>query len=273
MYNKNILENIETFGEYYFDNFLKNKYKKKDLKENWWKGLLFFFAHIFSQGRRDIISGMVMNNAIIVLKKHIFEDDAKASFNNLKNNNWETIEGELSKVIGPGKIGKKRDIEMTIFCLKFIENIPEMNIIKYSIEKVKKGNLHEHYMELLQLRQIGPKIASFYLRDIIMFYKLEKDLEKHINGDYTDLLPIDTWIKKNAIKFNIINEEETDDNQIRKNINEVCIKNNISPMYFNAGLWYIGSHAYEILNIKKTQTAYNRSVYAAPPTGAWPPFG
>jgi hypothetical protein len=208
MNNKNILANISTFGNYYVENYLRNKYNVMKLLDDWWESLVFLFSHIFFQARKEDISEKAMKQAVETLAKYFFNEKRNIEYKRLNDNKWNIIRNELLKVIGPGKIGKTRDVDMTIECLNFIGKLPNKNIVKYSKDKVQNKKIHNHYNELLKLKQIGPKIASFYLRDIVMLFDMEDTLSE---TDYKDLQPIDTWVKKIAIKLNVINGHECDD--------------------------------------------------------------
>lgn len=253
--NKNMnLINISTFGDYYIEKYL-NDYDIKILLENWWEATIFLFSHIFYQGRKDVISERVKERAIDIFKNYFSDEKRNTAFKKMEKDDFKEVRKELLNVIGPQKVGKTRDIDMTIDCLKFIGKLPDKNIVKYSKKEVENRNLYNHYNELLKLIQIGPKIASFYLRDVVMLFNLDNILN---NVDYKILQPIDTWVKRIAKEFNIITGNEND-NEIREKIINICLKNNVSPLKYNAGTWYVGSHSFDIVMENIDKICYRQS--------------
>lgn len=121
--------------------------------------------------------------------------------------------------------------------LRFIVNNCEgYNILRHSIQSIKNGNVTELSKELHSIVSIGDKITSFYLRDTVFVYELDHYLRPE---DYYYVVPIDTWARQIVAKLGI----EAD----AKAIALICQQNNISPIKFNQGAWYIGSHSLSVL--------------------------
>lgn len=167
--------------------------------------------------------------------------------------NWEPLKKELEKKIGKGKVGKARDVEMVISTLKYISRISNRNIIVHSIERINSGKIEDHYKELQYqynqangIYQVGPKIASLYLRDVVSLFQLEDKLSE---DDYIYLQPIDTSVRKVAIKIGLVtnSENEVNDEEIRKKIVKLCQEFHCSPLQFNHGAWYTGNYAFDLL--------------------------
>lgn len=146
-------------------------------------------------------------------------------------------------------MGRGRDIEMVISILGFISKINDRNIVKYSISRIQNGNIIDHFNELQTIRSIGPKCSSFYLRDLSCIFPLDEAIKEE---DLIYLQPIDVWVKKVALKVEIINKGENE-TEIRKNIVGACLKSGVSPTKFNQGAWYLGSNSFDILidNLKR----------------------
>lgn len=106
---------------------------------------------------------------------------------------------------------------------------------------------------MLQIRYIGPKISSFYLRDLVCVFN---DFKFNAN-EQIYFQPIDSWVGKILIKLNFLKELKITkkiDNLngkelylLRQNIVNKCLESGISPIEFNQGAWYIGKNSFDIL--------------------------
>lgn len=226
-------------------------YDPSMLASNWFSALTFFLNRASFQGRRDEVSYRVYQQIWNVLEP-VFSSDLDGSNYKLnRQNNWEAIRSELQQRIGKGKVGKARDIEMVLSSLSFISNIPDYNIVAYSVQRIKRGELADHYRELQQfgnigqagIVQIGPKIASFYLRDVVAIYRLG-DLVTDDDAFY--LHPVDVWVRKLLLKTRDIDIGATN-STTRQSIVEICKEHHCSPVEFNQGAWYVGYYAFDLL--------------------------
>ena len=108
---------------------------------------------------------------------------------------------------------------MVLSILDFIGNLPSLNIIGYSVQKIRSGEIREHYDELQRdMVQVGPKIAAFYLRDVVSLYQLE-DLVPEESAFC--IQPIDVWVRKLVKKMGMVGDRASDDD-IRKAIIALC---------------------------------------------------
>ena len=213
------------------------------LLQNWWQGLLFFLHYSFYQGRRDTISIKVENAAMQVLNKYI-KGVNENELLHLKKDKFHNLREDLKQVIGKGKIGRGRDIQMIISILDFVCNLEEKNLTKHSLNKIKDDRIEDHYNELQEIISIGPKITSLYFRDLICLYSLEKHLSKE---DLVFCQPIDTWLRKVVYKIGIISDIKMKDLNVREKIVEACLRLNVSPIKFNQGAWYVGYYSFDIV--------------------------
>ncbi|HLC54864.1 MAG TPA: hypothetical protein VJK07_04550 [Candidatus Nanoarchaeia archaeon] len=237
------IKKIINYGDRYIEKHLTGVFDIDLMLKNWWKGLQFFLSRSFYQGRRDTISMRVEEKAMNVLKKYI-EDNGNDATVLLNENNFPDIKNALREVIGKGKIGRGRDIEMVISILDFVSKLEEKNIVNYSISKIKSGTVKEHFYELQKIISIGPKITSFYLRDLICMYSLDKHMS---NEDLIFLQPIDTWVRKVALKVRIIDDIDEQDSSVREKIIKACLDLNISTIKFNQGAWFLGYNSFDIV--------------------------
>lgn len=247
--NSESIKKIEHFGDKYIEKYLTNVFNKDLMRKDWWEGLKFFLSRSFAQGRTDAISMRVEEKAMNILEKYI-EDHGGDPIVILKENNHTVIRNALEEVIGKGKVGRGRDIEMVISILKFVSKLEEKNLVTYSIYEIEKGNLKQHYDKLQEIYSIGPKISSFYLRDLICMYSLEEKMSKE---DFKFLQPIDTWVRQVAFKVGIIDKSDEKDSLVREKIVKACLNLNVSTIKFNQGAWFLGHNSFDILleNINK----------------------
>ena len=252
---ENIMSKIAHFGERFEREYLCKEYLScknvdvEQLEENWWEALKFFVTRLFYQGRRDDLSIRVERKAFEVLGKY-FNDplEREENFQTLEASSWNQLKVALQAVIGKGKVGRGRDIDMVIDTFEFISRLPDKNIVRYSVEMIRNNKLAELWSGLQKskskdgIRSVGKKIASLYLRDLVTILSLEQEVS---NDQQIFLQPIDTWVKQIANKIGI--EETKDDMKLRKMVIERCRRVNQSAIKFNEGVWYIGSHSLDIL--------------------------
>lgn len=100
--------------------------------------------------------------------------------------------------------------------------------------------------ELRKIRQVGYKTCSLHLRDTVSFFQLENYLSQ---PDFDLLQPIDTWVYQMAIKLGIIDAKMTLEKLAAKRhiITEAAKTAGVSPIEFNQGLWYLPTHAVDLL--------------------------
>lgn len=248
MINHNLLQTIASFGFRYERENL-TRWDKEKLLANWWQGLNFFVNYSCFQGRRDILSERVYQAIKPILNAAFGGEDRDARFEEHKGEDWRRIRASLAEKIGVKRVGKPRDIEMVISTLRFVSRIPDRHMVRYSIDQMRRGNLEGHFRELQHslskdgIVQIGPKIAAFYLRDVVMLFHLEDEIPpEHLYC----LQPVDTWVANVAFELGLVNQK-SDFAMIQRDLTDQCHQAGVSTLYFNAGAWYAGSHAYQIL--------------------------
>jgi hypothetical protein len=237
------IKKIINYGDKYIERHLTDVFDTNLMLKDWWAGLQFFLSRSFYQGRRDTISMRVEEKAMDVLQEFVKTNNNDATFL-INPNSFLEIKNALKEVIGKGKIGRGRDIDMVISILDFVSKLTERNIVNYSISKIKNGKIKDHFFELQKIISIGPKITSFYLRDLICMYSLEKYMSEE---DLIFLQPIDTWVRKVALKVGIIDKNNEDDSVVREKIVKACLDLNVSTIKFNQGAWFLGYNSFDIV--------------------------
>lgn len=133
---------------------------------------------------------------------------------------------------------------MLVGIFQFIAALPEKNLTLYSLSRIRAGKLADHYHELDGIWQIGTKVASFYLRDLVCIYGLDTFVAK---DDLKFLQPIDVWVRKVAHRLGVTSDENCPENQVRSRIIEACAQTGVSAFKFNQGAWYLGKNAFNIV--------------------------
>lgn len=200
----------------------------------------FFISHVVEQAKNA--------ESADKLRRTIKETVTEMLFNEgMKTGKWGLIHRRLKSRFGKwgkgkrrhkknkprnGKAGKQRDADMVTDSLEFVRTLRDQTLVKYSRDQVEAGRLLRHWTELKEeIRQIGPKTAAFYLRDVAMLYGLENKISKE---DFECIQSVDTWVHK-FVKERVGKVSLKEANSL---VNEFCLKKEISPLVFNAGVWY-----------------------------------
>jgi hypothetical protein len=242
--NKAMIKAILEYGARYRKELLLREWTREQLLEDWQAALRFFFSKAFYQGRSDAMSARVEKAAVEVL-------DFNFSHADLRLANWDldVLRRELHDKVGKGKVGKARDIEMVISCLRFVNRLPDSNIVAYSVRRIEAGEIGQHYDEIQRSKnksgifQVGPKIAAFYLRDVVSLYELEDNISAEFQ--FT-LQPIDVWVRRVAYDTGMVPKRGSDQ-LIAQAIADLCNEEGCSPLQFNQGAWYAGANAFSLL--------------------------
>jgi hypothetical protein len=264
--NRSLLDFIVSCADRYFAENLAG-YDRQKLETDWLEAFDFLLWHICYQGRKDEMSKRVYDASIATFRKEFSgaQEDMKYALH--QANSWNDIRVQLGESIGKGKVGKARDVEMIVSALGFIGDLPQRNIVAYSVARINDGHLKNHFLELQAaescngITQVGPKVAAFYLRDIVSLFKLEGKVDSESTFA---LVPVDTWVRQVATKVGIT-DEEADSEATRRAIVKVCEESGIQVVRFNQGAWYIGNHALElILNLPDPVLMLATSLWTQP---------
>ncbi len=128
-----------------------------------------------------------------------------------------------------------------------------LNIATHTRDLISSGDTTEAYNFIKDIRGIGEKIASFYLRDIVYLSGID---EENIS-DLHLLQPIDTWLEQTLkILFNFDAQKNLHEKQ--KLIVDLCKEAEVSSISFNQGAWVLGSQiAGEFETFKKSLIDYD----------------
>jgi len=236
---RRLILNIANLSEKYHQEYLPKRSKDK-LLNDWYYAFQFFLDHTLLQGRSDRVSKKVVE-AVLEVSEHnrnIIEEG-------FKSGSWEDLTVKLFERIGKGKVGKRADVNHVIDSLKFLrEKISDRNVVKYTVDEVKAGRVMQVYEELDRIRQVGDKVACFYLRDVVSLFELEACVPKEHRRL---LLPIDTWVRKFAKEYLVEGAKDPKDDEIKQKILKVCDDYGVSPAKLDQGIWYAGFNSYNVL--------------------------
>ena len=230
----NKIKAIEKYGHLYVERFLQKQIASKaDIYNDPQRAIEFFFMKVFYRGRRDELSERFINAALKTIReRRPSKNYDKTLFNN--------------QLISNG-VNNGHDRRMVLEVLDFTFNSLgpySNNIVQYTIHQIKERKIADVFNELIGIHAIGNKLASFYLRDVIIIYQLEKLLKP---DEFRYCQPIDTWVKQVALKIGIITQKNEDIEDTKNAIIETCLDAGLSPLLFNAGMWMVGDQSFELL--------------------------
>lgn len=141
------------------------------------------------------------------------------------------------------------DLLMVIKVLSYLVEKNITNTALYANEKILSGEIKILFDELNKIIGVGNKLTSFYLRNMAAVLKIPSSI---LRGNYKYVLPIDTWILKALIKIcgkETIKEKQYlyNPNPIKEIMIKICEENNVDPIAFNQGCWYVGFNSYDLL--------------------------
>ncbi|MDY6892883.1 MAG: hypothetical protein SVO26_04095 [Chloroflexota bacterium] len=253
------LKKIEAFSEKYINLLTSETMAFREagswekVRQDWWLALIFFFDRAFYQGRSDKISSYFEQATIKAMDSVLPGSSSEERLLSLEklgdwldrekwgsqgNPLWDALCKKYD--IGEGKkygTGRESDRKMVLSSLNFIVNhCDNYNILEHSIQNIQNGEIVMLSNKLHDIFSIGDKITSLFLRDTVFLYSLETYLKPE---DYYYVLPVDTWVRKIADKLGI--------EANAKAMAIACQQNNVSPIKFNQGAWYLGSHSFSEL--------------------------
>jgi len=232
-----------------------------EILDNWWLGLGFFFDRAFYQGRRDEVSlqfeqatqqalhqffGMTANSRRKRLWQ-LYRSNflGKDNFGRRLNPLAATLKNKYEVDGKKRRTGKKGDNLMVADVLHFIcerthLRSEPLNLVTYMKEGIRNGQIAELADELDSIYQVGEKIYSMLLRDVIDLFKLSKHLSP---DDYKYVQAVDTWVEQLANKLGFDGSKK----QLAVRFAEACREHNVDPIAFNQGAWYLAAHSFDIL--------------------------
>lgn len=210
-------------------------YRKDLLSENAYDAFKYFtqYAHERQGTNKNF---HVYHRVAIqeVLNDRIF-DDAILNDDSFPSEVWTKFRG-LTKdwLSGEEKSNKSHTIGPVRDVLFGLKREDEPNIILLLGNKT----INEANNFLRSLKGIGGKISALLLRDLQEYYNFWKMDE----SNYYLLQPVDIWV--NRLSHECWTEYMPSNNHDynAREITNLCLENDIDPLRFNMGAWFIGSH-------------------------------
>lgn len=208
------------------------------LTADWWMAMRFWFSHAFYQGRSDKVSKKFEDAALKVLDgvigpQHDLERLAGLDL---------SAGGQLEIALQAGGLPKGGDRHLVAGSLALARDLPQGNITKWSVEAIHNGDIDSVYIRLDEIRSIGDKIITFYLRDLDFLFDFHLDA-----ADFILLQPIDTWVRQLSEKIGLVSPSEAE-YWVKRAVVKACLAAGVKPSLYNVGAWWVGSHGLQLPN-------------------------
>lgn len=116
---------------------------------------------------------------------------------------------------------------------------PELSLATWLIEGVEStGRLEPQHTRIVDIRGVGPKSASTFLRDMVWVYDAEEEVEA---ADRLFVQPVDRWLRL-IVKY-VVPEPDLDDPAdwiVAGKISKYARRAGVSGISFNMGTTYFG---------------------------------
>jgi hypothetical protein len=122
----------------------------------------------------------------------------------------------------------------------------DYNLVRWSSALASKGDIEVAWKCLVEIRGIGPKIASLYLRDIVDAFEID---ESRV-GNKAYLQPIDVWTRRGAkilAEIFLMTSPKSDWDYAQVLV-EVSERAGVRSSLTNTGLWILGAQLTGNLN-------------------------
>ncbi|TET44711.1 hypothetical protein E3J62_09590 [candidate division TA06 bacterium] len=240
------LRKIAGFAKRFEEQILLKDFEGPDsLRRDWYLALKFFFKRSFYQGRPDEVSDKFLASALDCLDNLLGRTEEKRHsrvqefFRDgwMNRQNWRSHQNPIHKSLKESGVNKEADRLMVLSALAFIIERGFLNIVTHSVERIRGGHIADLYAEVDSIYSVGDKITSLFLRDVVHLFSIERHLG---SGDFVYAQPVDVWVRRVAEELGLkgLNDQAT-----RKLLVDKCSECKVSPIAFNEGAWYLGSHS------------------------------
>jgi hypothetical protein len=119
--------------------------------------------------------------------------------------------------------------------IEFTASAPSRrNLLTWAHEQLASGRMREAHSDLCGVNGLGPKIASFFLRDVATMHRLEPDSDRQL------LQPVDVWVRRLA-KLTCGRGDLPNDSTCAEAVVDASLAAGVSPERVNQGMWYFAS--------------------------------
>lgn len=198
---KDILKKIEALGDEYQRKFL-DKWKNKNLKDNYWEALKFFFYHSFMRGRKDELSIEYYCFTIKVLQERlqINEKGLDKSYEKLKKKFNHIDKAIILEFKKNKKLGKKNSIKDPNFRNEVAQNNPlikelitpkKVNVTCEDDKEKYKDNIHlGNDEDIMMVLDVLNFISQDGRKNIYNYLKNKIKTEEGVEDTYKELTSI-----------------------------------------------------------------------------------
>lgn len=224
---------VAAYADAYVNELGDRWSRPQRLMDDWWLALRFWFGHSFYQGRSDVLSSQFESRATNVL-----DGALKIGTRSGPHLGHVLTEGgSLDQRLLDGGVTKRNDRRLVLSTLALIRDLPQNNIVTWSLNEIQSGNILRVYQRIDAVVSVGDKITSFYLRDLDLIYDLRGALTP---AAYLLTQPIDVWVARVSKELGILPDEETSWVN-RMMIVESCGYADVDPNRYNVGAWWVGT--------------------------------
>lgn len=222
----------------------KSKFIPKHIEKNWaefppyndsWIAALKLFLRFYAFERNR--APLVYKDAAVHAVEHCEDtlNTEKASWDV-----WEEFKRRcLGKVKGPYSKCNPLNSEGTRYCdaITFCKTLAapdHQNLYLFCLRKIESNNVRAAHSALREIRGIGPKIASLFLRDIA----LKNNIPDIGRRDRHLLQPIDVWLERTA---HLLTGRKLTKDEAAQQLIRLADEAGCSALCLNAGSWYFGA--------------------------------
>ncbi|MDQ6876525.1 MAG: hypothetical protein M3082_02265 [Candidatus Dormibacteraeota bacterium] len=125
---------------------------------------------------------------------------------------------------------------------QFIANLTkdQHNLIRWAFRQLRRGQALEANRQLQTLQGIGPKIAAFFLRDIVTSHAIDEGSLDEPSA----ILPVDVWVRRGVATLRGLTPEQqkhTSDIQIAEYAVIEAAQLGVRVATLDSGLWVLGA--------------------------------
>lgn len=248
--NSTILQFLASVGQPYEERFLKPLWNRYPAHEsNDWDALIIFLSgYAFArQGAPSDFSHAACDAIEQVRQSYTKPTDHSSAsalwtaFSDLLNNsNLNYANNPLCpkgtnyprKFKGTSRTAKTSCLSVTELLGTLALESRTTNILVYAKENLQRDNLAQAHQALCRIGGIADKIASLFLRDVAIFYRICPQKERHL------LQPIDVWVRNMSSQ---LMGGLAPDEEIRRWIVQEATRSGVNAEAVNEGMWYFGS--------------------------------
>jgi len=215
-------------------------FDKNELLNNSLKAMLFFTQYAHERGGTNRNFSRYHRISIQKCMGERMFEDILLNDDNFPDNVWKEFKELTKEWTGKPRPNEPRTIGAVKNVLIKLKESKEANIIRL----LGNMNLESASEFLRNLKGIKEKISALFLRDLQEYYNFWKMNESNL---YL-LQPVDRWVDRfsKACWLNYISSGSKDEEA--KQIIKFCCADEVNPIHFNMGVWFVGSYYIDLCN-------------------------